>query len=116
MIDRTAPAVNALLSAFVTKYPDEAAAALDHSSPALIAQHLAAQTSSASAAVVDRLTSSTGAAVIAALPARRAALALGSLDPGRAVALLAWLDEVERERLLGLVDPSLARELRAMAE
>jgi magnesium transporter len=112
----TRPAIDALVSRFVTAHPGEAADALEHLPPGVVARHLGGHPSAHIATVLDRLTPATAAQVLLALPPRRAARVLGAFDPGRAVALLAWVEDGHRESLLATVDPRVARELRALAE
>jgi magnesium transporter len=53
--------------------------------------------------------------LVAMPPAGRRDL-VTAMDPVAAVSLLAWMEDEPRSVLLDLLDPSLARELRAMAE
>jgi magnesium transporter len=65
---------------------------------------------------MERLPPHLAVEILASLSADSRRDIVTTMDPVRAVAMLGWMDEAARAALLDLLAPSLARELRRMAE
>ena len=108
--------VNALVSDYVDRYPDEAARAMEQLPVAHVARQLEAVPISRAAAVVQRLTPQVAAGALGRVPVVGAARMLEAAELESSVAVLAWLDAERRDQVLNVMSPANARELRALAE
>ena len=101
---------------FLREFPDEATRRLDDLPVAEIARLVRAETIRHAVPLMERLEPRLAAEVLVLMPASGCRDLVSQMDPVRVVALLAWLDVAPRSALLAQLDPSLARELRLMAE
>ena len=100
----------------VRDFPDEAARRLGSLPADDVARLLSAEPVRYIVPVVERLEPHVAADVLAAFPDDLAAATLAATDPARGVAVLGWMEDERRSALLRLMEPSLAREYRRMAE
>jgi magnesium transporter len=107
--------LESLVNGYLRLFPGEVAPVLEEPSPQEAAALLAAQPAEHAANVMRRLSPGQAAAVLVKLPDGAARLLLEQLGPERATALLTRLEPGERDRLLGLLPASLAKELRDLA-
>lgn len=105
-----------LARTYLREFPDEAARRLDDLPVTEIARLLQKERVRHGVPLVERLAPNLAAEVLAALPADARRDVVASMDPVRAVAILGWMDDAPRAALLDLLEPTLARELRMMAE
>lgn len=101
---------------FLREFPDEATRRLDDLPVAEIVRLVRAEPIRHAVPLMERLEPRLAAEVLALMPSSGCRDLVSQMDPVRVVALLAWLDVAPRSALLAQLDPSLARELRLMAE
>lgn len=106
--------VEALTAGFLELYPDEAARTLDPLPVPEIVRLLEPVSIPTAVRVLDRLTPEVAAHVLEGLGDGSARKLLTALDPVRAAALVARLEAAARDRMLDLLEPALARELRGL--
>ncbi|HUP53390.1 MAG TPA: magnesium transporter [Longimicrobiales bacterium] len=105
-----------LARTFIREFPDEASRRLDELPANEIAQVLRAEPARHAVPLVERLPPHLAVEILAALSADSRRDIVATMDPVRAVAVLGWMDDAARAALLDLLAPSLARELRMMAD
>ncbi len=108
------PAIAALNQRFLVDYPHEAARELEAMTIADAAELLAAQPPRAVVRAWQALMPDIAREVIAKLPAPLVSHVLAESEPVNSVAVLAQIEPAERERLLGLLDAQVGRELREL--
>ncbi len=108
------PAIAALNQRFLVDYPHEAARELEAMTIADAAELLAAQPPRAVVRAWQALMPDIAREVIAKLPPPLASHVLAESEPVASVGVLAQIEPAERERLLGLLDAQVGRELREL--
>lgn len=106
--------VRALVERYFQDFPDEAAQKLEGLLAREVASLLASHSAPASGAVLRRLTSGLAAQVLAELDPDAFRGLVPTLELVRAAALLARLEPEVQTRLVALLDPSDAKELREL--
>ncbi|SLN63235.1 magnesium transporter [Oceanibacterium hippocampi] len=112
----TGPATLALASAYLSRYPAEAARAIDAYSPAEIERYLSLVPPERAVPVMNALTPMTGATVLERLPVELRLAVLQQPERSRAVALLGQMPDDRREQVLGELPDGLATQLRQTLE
>lgn len=105
-----------LARSFLRQFPADAARHVESASLDEAVELLGSESTPDAVAVIERLASNVAADVLQALPAEKARRVVAAMDPVRAAASLAWFGDEARTRVLGELDPGVAKELRAMAE
>jgi magnesium transporter len=116
MRDETPAGFAELARAFIREFPAEASRRLDELPAHEIARVLRAEPARHAVPLMERLAPNLVVDILASLSADARRDIVTTMDPVRAVAVLGWMDEAARAELLDLLAPSLARELRRMAE
>jgi magnesium transporter len=111
----TVPGVEALVGGYVRLFPAEVAQTLEDVTGAEAASLLATRPAAETAEVVRRLSPGQAAAVLTVLPDQAARRVVEHLGPARAAGLIGRLEPRDRDRVLGLLSRSLAKELGELA-
>lgn len=112
MESETLPLERRLADSFLAESPREAARALESFPPSTIAAHLTEEKPAAAALLLEEMEPERAADAIAALPDAALPDVFKAMNPLRLAPLLARMPEEVRDRILGLVDDTLAGELR----
>ena len=105
-----------LASTLLERYPDEAARILEGASGSAVAELFESELGRPAVKALKGLTPDKAVQAIIDMSDERTRRVLESLDPHRAAALLGRMDPETREKNLAVLDPSLAGDLRSMAE
>lgn len=105
-----------LARTFIREFPVEASRRLDELPAPEIARVLSAEPARHAVPLMERLAPHLVVEILASLSADSRRDIVTTMDPVRTVAVLGWMEEAERDALLDLIAPSLARELRTMAD
>jgi len=109
-------AVLALNQRYFLDYPHEAARQLESLPPRDIADLLAAQAPHAAVPVWQLLASNVAGATLERVPESLARHLMSESEPAASVTVLAQFDRADRDRLLRMLEPQVASELREMLE
>jgi magnesium transporter len=110
------PAVLALNQRYFLDYPHEAARQLESLPPRDIADLLAGQAPHAAVRVWQLLASNVAGAALERVPEALARHLMSESEPAASVTVLAQFDRADRDRLLRILEPQVASELREMLE
>ena len=110
------PAVLALNQRYFLDYPHEAARQLESLPPREIADLLAGQAPHAAVRVWQLLASNVAGATLERVPESLARHLMSESEPAASVTVLAQFDRADRDRLLRMLEPQVASELREMLE
>ena len=110
------PAVLALNQRYFLDYPHEAARQLESLPPREIAELLAGQAPHAAVRVWQLLASNVAGAALERVPESLARHLMSESEPAASVTVLAQFDRADRDRLLRILEPQVASELREMLE
>ncbi len=105
-----------LARTFAREFPEEAARQLEELPVGEIARLVHAEPVRHAVSLMEQLTPHVAAEVLSKLGLDSQRDIVASMDPVRTTAMLGWIDDEPRDALLDRIDPTLARELRAMAE
>ena len=109
-------AVVALNQRYFLDYPHEAARQLESLPPQEIAELLAGQAPHAVVRVWQLLAPNVAGAALGRVPETLARHLLSESEPAASVTVLAQFDRADRDRLLGMLEPQVAGELREMLQ
>ncbi len=110
------PAMLALNRRYFLDYPHEAARQVESLPPQEIADLLAGQAPHAVVRVWQLLAPNVAGAALERVPEALARHLLSESEPAASVTVLAQFDRADRDRLLGMLEPQVASELREMLE
>jgi magnesium transporter len=116
MLAETPAGFAELARTFVREFPAEAARRLDDLPVHEIVRLVRTEPVRHASSLMERLAPGLAADVLAAMPDPSRRDVVATMDPVRTTAILGWMEDAQRAALLDLLDPSLARELRMMAE
>ncbi|MDZ7780641.1 MAG: magnesium transporter [Gemmatimonadota bacterium] len=105
-----------LAGTFIREFPEEAADRLDELPAHEIAGVLSTEPTRHAVPLLEHLPPHLAVDVLGALSEDSRRDVVATMDPVRAVSVLGWMDEAARAALLDRLAPSLARELRMMAD
>ncbi len=105
-----------LARTFAREFPDEAARQLEDLPVGEIARLVHAEPVRHAVPLMEQLTPHVAAEVLLKLGLESQRDIVAIMDPVRTTAMLGWIDDEPRDVLLGMLDQTLARELRAMSE
>ena len=115
-VEITEQAARSLTESYFQLYPDEAARDLESIEAAEAGQLVGSMYTAVAAPVVERLSPEFAAGLLHSVGEETSRKLLEKLDPMRAVAVLPRLDASLREKLLGSLAKSQAKELRELME
>ena len=110
------PAVLALNQRYFLDYPHEAARQLESLPPQEIAELLAGQPPHAVVRVWQLLAPNVAGAALEGVAETLARHLMSESEPAASVTVLAQFERADRDRLLGMLEPQVADELRGMLE
>ena len=113
MADENRAAEFTLAVESLRRYPADSAHLLENAPLRDSAALVGSLSAKRAVAVLERLTPETASRLLPLLPEKTVRPILSSFDPSRAAGILARMDTGPRERLSGLLEPSLANELQA---